>query len=476
MSEFTLSDLDELVLAVRDRTSRTYIHEAIIAYRGRAYRAAVVSTWVAVAFDIISKIRELANQGERAAITFVADLDTAVAAKNVRKLQEIENDLLNKALNEFEFLGRREADDLERLKADRNECAHPAFTATGTLFAPSPELVRAHIVHAIESLLMHPPVQGKSALARLKADILQPSFPIDQDQVTRFLDDKYLNRSKVTLVETMITVLLKALVRGSDVDLKPHSIPVIRCLRAIADVKPDVYERMMPLELGKVCEGTDDAQIGQLFPLMNVDHRVWTWLDEPSRMRLRRLVGTSVAHTAVMSAWPSVAPAFVHAASVSELRADAIAAFRSLPPLTQETVVRFFPRAAWAEDVARLYRSASSFRDAEALGNSLLLPMAQYLSGPQIASVLEAVCANSQIWNASGTPDVLEKLFDLTAAARSDALPSWQEAVRFFVSRATTLADHYAYPKLRGRLEAIGWWPPAPAPSPPPTISTGGAS
>ena len=65
MSELTLTDLDELVLTVRDRNSRSYIGEAITAYRARAYRSAVMSAWVAVDYDVIAKLRELAVQGDR---------------------------------------------------------------------------------------------------------------------------------------------------------------------------------------------------------------------------------------------------------------------------------------------------------------------------------------------------------------------------------------------------------------------------
>src|SRR5712692_3535798 len=108
MFESNLVDLDELVLMVRDRNSRTYIGEAINTYRGRAYRSALLSTWIAVAYDIISKIRELHVQGDPAAGAFVAVLDNAIDASErgdptaVQRLQAIENELLAKALRDFE--------------------------------------------------------------------------------------------------------------------------------------------------------------------------------------------------------------------------------------------------------------------------------------------------------------------------------------------------------------------------------------
>ncbi|MDZ8025517.1 MAG: hypothetical protein RMY36_008055 [Nostoc sp. SerVER01] len=44
MNSLRLTDLDELVLTVRDKASGSYILEAVNAYRGGAYRAAIVAT------------------------------------------------------------------------------------------------------------------------------------------------------------------------------------------------------------------------------------------------------------------------------------------------------------------------------------------------------------------------------------------------------------------------------------------------
>jgi len=81
MIQTHLVDLDELVQTVRDINTREYIAEAIAAYRARAYRSAIMGTWVAVAYDIIGKIRELAVQGDAAAVKFTTALDAAIAQK-----------------------------------------------------------------------------------------------------------------------------------------------------------------------------------------------------------------------------------------------------------------------------------------------------------------------------------------------------------------------------------------------------------
>ena len=60
----SFADLDELVLNCRDHRAKNYITEAVASYRAGAYRATIVATWIAICFDIIEKIRELALAGD----------------------------------------------------------------------------------------------------------------------------------------------------------------------------------------------------------------------------------------------------------------------------------------------------------------------------------------------------------------------------------------------------------------------------
>jgi hypothetical protein len=60
-----LIDLDELVLRCRDEQARQYIEEAVACYKAGAYRSCIVSTWVAVVYDYIHKLRELEMTGDK---------------------------------------------------------------------------------------------------------------------------------------------------------------------------------------------------------------------------------------------------------------------------------------------------------------------------------------------------------------------------------------------------------------------------
>ena len=461
-----LSDLDELVLAVRDRNSRAYIQEAVAAYRGRAYRASVVSAWVAVVYDVIGKVRELAGHGEKAAEAFVAELDAAIAAANVVKLQQIENGVLDDARDKFEFLSKPETDALARLRADRNACAHPAFTGDSLLFTPTPDQARAHIVHAVDCLLRHPPVQGKAALARIKSDVLQPSFPKDQDQVTRYLAAKYLDHAKLSLVETLVTVLLKVLLRGSDRDLAGHEASVGRCLRAVAERHPDVYQRQMRDQLPRLTADADDKQMTNVFVVLGADPRAWNWLDEPARLRIRHLAtsmtvgGGDDVFAAFEEKSTTAASLLSHALAVPELRESALAGFRGLSSRAQETIISQAPRPELGDEAVRLYAAAGSYRRAESLGRAVLLPMAAYLTAEQTRAVLRAVGENGELTNAAGTPAIIAEFFERTSVHHEATKANWQELMRSLAEPHDDPEDHYAYPGLRKKLEARGYWPP----------------
>ena len=199
-----VTDIDVLALSVRDRESKRLISEAITAYRGGALRSAIMSVWIAAVYDIFSKARELAAQGDPAAMAFVKTLDAAIENKNIVQMQSIERELLNSARSHLQLITLHEFEVLKRIQDDRHLCAHPAFITEDDLFQPVPDLVRSHIVHALWCLLVHAPLQGKSALNRFRTDILSPSYPATREGIRLFVATKYLNRAKDALGSNLV--------------------------------------------------------------------------------------------------------------------------------------------------------------------------------------------------------------------------------------------------------------------------------
>jgi hypothetical protein len=140
-----LADLDELVLRCRDERARSYIAEAVGCYRASAYRSAIVATWIAVCYDIIDKLRELSLAGDKAAEEVLEMLDAARRANDLPRTLKLERELIDLARDRFELISHLEHVDLERLREDRNRCAHPSLISDEVKFSASAELARTHI-------------------------------------------------------------------------------------------------------------------------------------------------------------------------------------------------------------------------------------------------------------------------------------------------------------------------------------------
>jgi len=165
-----LKDLDELVAECPDPRSRKYIQESVQCYKAGAYRSAVVSCWIAVAFDLADKIREVAASGDAIAQEAITKFDRARSDGDVRSALAFERELLHLARDKFEFISAIEFIDLERLATDRNRCAHPSLAFDAEVFEATPELARLHIVNAARYVLSQPAAQGKKALLVAELD------------------------------------------------------------------------------------------------------------------------------------------------------------------------------------------------------------------------------------------------------------------------------------------------------------------
>ncbi len=444
-----LTDIDTLCLAVRDRESRRLISEAITAYRGGALRSAIMSTWIAVAYDIISKARELAAQGEAASKVFIDELDLAIDHRDVRKLQSIESDLLNIANDKLLLLAPHEYDALKRMQEDRNLCAHPAFVVEDELYQPTPELVRAHHVHALQYLLVHAPLQGKSAVARFEADVLSPSFPTSSQDIGMYVRSKYLDRAKDVLVTNLIKGLLTASFGTEHAKFIGKERLLAQTLREIAGAKTAIYDQIVPQFVARRFEGVGDDVLLKISTFLEADARIWTWMSEPVRLRVRTLLASATlpdlkAYSA-FDAFP-----------IPELATVLMERFDAFDQTTQISVIADNPRREFVEPAIAIYSQAGGWRQAEMLGQALMVRLAPFFTADNIRRVLDAVTENGQISEASGTAAILSTVFELTRPVLNEARPYWRNFVDAMTAQQHRDATaHYAYPGIRALLDAV---------------------
>ena len=449
MNPAGITDLEELALMVRDRHSKTYIVEAINAYRGGAYRSAVISTWIAISYDVISKIRELDSLGDKQAAVFVNELDNAIRSNDLSKFLKIEGGLLEKARDDYELVSPHEFTDLERVKIDRHFCAHPAFAAEGELFSPRPELVRAHLVHAVLHLLRHQPVQGRAALIRIMEDISSSTFPQDYERVQVVLQEKYLNRCKDSLVRNLIGAVLAQLMKIPDPPFYNREQSLVQTLVAVSKTHNVVFEGFLKDNLSRSVLSASEQMLGGVFEIVEACPAAWTFLSAPARIRAIELLRT----TDLLSPFGIA----VLGIDVPEVRSEVHAVFDKLDQENKLAVIQSKPSAIFIPDALELLRTANSFRQAETLFRRAVSPLAAFYCATDIANILDIALINVDINNAGRIPSHLETLFVNTLDRLAETHEAWINYIRNMTIKEGLDDDYYACPKIRQRLISAGY-------------------
>ncbi len=443
------SDIDSLALSVRDPESRRLIGEAVTAYRGGALRSAIMSAWIAVAYDIIAKARELAAQGEAAPDAFIQELDNAITNGDKKKLLKIESGLLTRANNDLQLLAPHEYSALLRLQEDRHLCAHPAFVVEDELYQPTPELVRAHIIHALQHLLVHAPLQGKSAISRFNADLLSPAFPATDEEIGIFMRSKYLDRAK----DVLVVNLIKAIISAPFGDERENYIGRIRTLalvlREISNAKTDIYDSMMPDYVAGKCEQIPGDKLLSICPFIGCDPRIFAWLRRADQTRIRRMLKSADIETLKENSAFDVL-------GMSQIDTVLLSRVEEFDEAIKIGLISEHPRPELVDLAIGVYEKAGSFRSAEWLGESAILPVAEFFEEQHVKALLETVRENDQIWCASGTPKILDQVFEKTRELLPNTSEYWQEFVDNQIELMDGKADkYYAYPDLQKRLAEI---------------------
>ena len=279
----SLGDLEELVLSCRNEDGRGHIAEAVACYKAGAFRACIVSAWIAVVYDLLAKIRELALSGDQAAQVIVDDLSkwqpgiSSGDMSAIKSSLDLECTIVNVANDQFGFFEGMQLIDLERLHADRNRCAHPTYQGIEQPYAPSAELARTHLVHAVRHVLSQAPVQGKAAAAQIIRIVELSFFPTDVDKAKVQFKSAGLDRARESLIRAIVDQLVFGYLEGMP-PLKGR--PQTACaVRAIAEMYPEICEPRIRRALNSICRRVADTKLVFFIGLQKSYSQMWSLLE-----------------------------------------------------------------------------------------------------------------------------------------------------------------------------------------------------
>lgn len=283
-----LIDLDELILRCRDDRAKAYVREAVASYRAGAFRSSIVAMWIAVCFDFIEKLQELALAGDKEADGLIGELEKIRSTGDVARALKFEKDLLISARDKFELISPLEYLDLSRLQEDRNRCAHPSLVAEGEAYDPSAELARLHIRSAVVSVLQHPPAQGKYALDRLLKEVESDYFPISFEDARDFFSTGPLRRPRESLVRNFVVILLKTLLLGTK-DYK-YKRRISAALKATSYLHTEPFNATLKEKLSPLIRQVEDSELYSTFSFFQQVPDVWQFLAADVRQKLKNYV------------------------------------------------------------------------------------------------------------------------------------------------------------------------------------------
>ncbi|MGL1903106.1 MAG: hypothetical protein OCC49_13280 [Fibrobacterales bacterium] len=285
-----LSDLDELVLKCRDEKAKKYINEAILCYKAGAFRSAIVSTWIAVVFDLIEKLKELSLAEDPEGIVQYQKFEDAKDTGDISKSLELERNILTIAKDKLELISSIEFIDLDRIFQDRHRCAHPSMNIDGEIFNPPAELARVHILTAINTLLRYPPAQGKNALNILIKEVESEYFPTKLEKAVVALTHSPFNNARISLVRNFIIILLKKIL-FEEVDYK-LTLRCMYALEAIEVLRKDVYDKTFDQNISTLIKKLDDISFHKATELICSISNFWLFLDDDVKQKYQQFTRT----------------------------------------------------------------------------------------------------------------------------------------------------------------------------------------
>lgn len=390
-------DLDQALRECRSPLTKSRLDEAVRCFNAGAYRASVTSIWTAILYDLHEKLSELSNAGDSAAEAILKKWNRALQEQNVQTQQEIERTILETVSSNLEIIDATEKALLNRVREDRNLCAHPAMLADGTHFSSTPELVRSHLSHAVRFLFTQRPTQGKSILAAFKTDVESPGFPTDSDRGLDYVTRRYLDRTRDAGVRNMGVLCGKVLISGEPSNIWPHHRKVIIALRALqqrrAMIWGDVEARLIEL----VNNAKPEERLRCVLLCSEVPG-LWGKIDPASR--------TALIATVENADWDDeLTPVSLRNATVlADLAEPMRAAFAAM---TDEQVKALLKSSAppklW-DRALEIFSRAGSFRGAEARFSAYIAPFQQTIQPAHLTELARTINGNGQIWDAALLP------------------------------------------------------------------------
>lgn len=342
----------------------------------------MITTWIALVYDFVDKLRELAITGDPAAKKKVAEFEMIQKKRDTVAALAFERDVLGMARNEFELISAQEHADLLRLFDDRNRCGHPNLNGDSEVYSPPHELARLHLRIVVEHVLSKPPVQGKAALAMVFAIVDSEYFPLTTSEAKDILKGSPMGNAKKKLVEDFVSGGVVSLMREQLSRRK--WLQRSAAISAVQQLYVETVRGVLSEKLERFVMETKDANLGSIVILLCEHEDFPEFLKSASIAKLRNYV------LALPRAELFVLPYALNLECVKEAATKRLTACSEPEFYSMATKLAHHPSDAFILKCISFYAASNNAAHAKILSTSLIMPLLSYFNSNQVKLVLDA--------------------------------------------------------------------------------------
>jgi hypothetical protein len=407
-----LYDLEELLLSCSDTISRVNLEEAVNAYRAGAFRSAIVSTWIAVYFDLTAKIRSLSLTGHEEALKWITHFDEKVDAyraenpDTAQPFQAIERQILNDANEKFRLIGSIELTELKRLRSDRHRCAHPTMRTSQELFTPSPELVRTHIRAAVEYVLSKPAIQGQLAVDRSLDLLRDEGFPLSAVDAQEVLRTSYLhalNQAELSqLLNDLVEDLLSPQITGT------QRIQRIGAIEGIRNLMPNEFQELFAHSVSSATASNTLDRWNVLTTLMRSKHWLIAFVGGLEKGRINQTLKDADVSD------PHLQTLVINCLFLEPFQSAANQRLATFPLDILTRNREHIPRNVLLQEAAQRLVKSPGVDATYPIMTQLIEPHVFHLKSSQVKLILDAYKTNRHVRESYAAVPLLEKILQIT--------------------------------------------------------------
>ncbi|WP_053725261.1 hypothetical protein [Streptomyces sp. WM6378] len=411
-------DLDDRVNRVYNPDVRPLVQEAHRCYSSGSARGAIVLAWTAVCADLITKAQTLKEDGEAAAADLVATVEKAQGSKEeeaIPLMLSVERTLLDTA-ETLELIDHTQKKQLERLRDDRNMCAHPSLRPLGEPYEPTMEYARAHLAAALEAVLIHPPSQGRKIVKSFAAHVADPAYAFDAAYLAYAFFDRVRPSARVKVVEFAAKFAILE-IDAPELSITPerYADRMAACLRCFAARDAALAKSAVAKQMARLERADPGVQLRALARLGDLP-AFWASMAAPMRALFNTRI-ESIGDTQPpgrMSDENVNVLALVAHPEIREGLPALVTAFEALSAARTVRVIAARPDPYFVPFLPELLEQAGSFDTGEFRAANAVLPCATFFDLEQLRAVLRQWQDNDQCWGRA-MPSYLIELYELTA-------------------------------------------------------------